>query len=120
TVVGFFGRAGLFMDTLGLICQGSGSTYRTEEYGTAGGEAFSLGCLPGFIGVGLWGSSGKHIVQMQLVCRSSTGSRYITEDKGGSSGSSFTFECSEDEKLLGVDVQSVPYVNGFTPVCGPI
>src|SRR6185295_11726284 len=72
TVTGFFGRAGLFMDTLGLICQGNGSVWRTQEVGSPGGEAFSLSCLPGFVGVGISGSSGKHIVSMQLICRSNT------------------------------------------------
>jgi len=120
TVVGFFGRAGLFVDTLGLICQSGTSVWNTTEVGSPAGDSFSHRCLPGFVGVGFSGSSGKHIVSMQLVCISSTGSRYITEEEGGSTGSSVAFQCADDEKLIGFNVQSVPYINGLEPVCGPL
>jgi hypothetical protein len=120
TVAGFFGRAGKFLDSVGLICQSGSSLWRTESFGTVGGVSFSLTCPAGFVGVGISGSSGKHIVSMQLVCSSSTGSQYITEEKGGSTGSSFSFKCAEDQKLIGFNLQDVPYINGIEPVCGPL
>lgn len=120
TVVGFYGRAGVFLDSVGLICAGNGTFWRTNQYGTGGGDDFTLTCPAGFVGFGIQGNSGKYIVSMQLICRSSTGSQYFTESKGGSTGSGFTFTCPQDQKLIGFDVANIPYVNGVRPVCAPL
>lgn len=66
TVVGMFGRAGVFLDGVGLVC--GREDQRTGLAGGSGGAPFERRCPPDEIATGLLARSSSLIDAVGLVC----------------------------------------------------
>jgi hypothetical protein len=70
-VVGFHGRAGEFVDALGLTCKPLGndsSDVKLTATGGGGGTAFQLRCFAGELMVGAWGRVGGFLDAIGPIC----------------------------------------------------
>jgi hypothetical protein len=115
--VGFAGRAGDYLDAIGLTCsplwlRPSG---KTDTYGGRGGSAFADTRIPQdarISAVYIW--SGRYVDRIQLVYTLRDGSLFEGEVHGGSGGRRNVFNLEPDEYITGISVRYGDYVDALT------
>lgn len=70
-ITGIFGKAGSYIDSIGIICKTEDYTqsYRTSAAGGGGGTAYELSCPGGQFATDLQGRAGSYLNQLSLGCR---------------------------------------------------
>lgn len=70
-VTGLHGRAGTYIDALGIVCkdESQGQAWRSSAAGGTGGVAFELSCPAGQFATDLAGHAGTYLNQLSLGCR---------------------------------------------------
>jgi hypothetical protein len=125
---GIHGRAGQYIDRLGLICRalradGSlGPSYDSMPVGGWGGSDFRIECPPGGAIVGFHGASGDYLDRLGLICSSPSAWRsgpwtYYTGAAGGGAGGGFDDKCSQGYMVNLVYTLSAGLVDGQKAQC---
>jgi hypothetical protein len=115
--VGFTGRAGDYLDAVGLTCSPlwllpSG---KTDAYGGRGGSTFADNRIPQDARVSavyVW--SGKYVDRIQLVYTLRDGSVLEGDPHGGSGGSRNVFNLEPGEYITGISGRYGDYIDGLT------
>lgn len=70
-VTGLHGRAGTYIDALGIVCKDErqAQTWRSAAAGGSGGTAFEVSCPAGQFATDLAGYAGSYLNQLALGCR---------------------------------------------------
>ncbi|MFP2933116.1 hypothetical protein ACLESO_49805 [Pyxidicoccus sp. 3LG] len=128
---GVFGRAGKYIDRMGLTCKqlnsdGSlGGTYNTPSVGGGGGGDFSLGCTDGEAIVGLGGASGGYVDRLGLICAKpmdwlTASNPHYTTQAGGGGGGAFDDRCPAAHVVTSILVNAGGLVDGVRARCNRI
>ncbi|MDC0707261.1 jacalin-like lectin [Stigmatella sp. ncwal1] len=101
------------------------STSTLSAHGGWGGSGGSIGCMSGYVAVGITGRSGWHVDQLSLICAylntdGSLGSQYTTNSFGGSGGSAFWSQCPGGQAVVGFHGGAGQYVDRVGVHCASI
>ena len=131
-VVGFWGRAGMAIDTAGLICarmRPNGLFQMPEKrppIGSSMAEAFTLQCPPHEAVIGLRGRASMKLDRLGIACARikpwvDQGVRgAVLTSVGGLAGTPFTDECPVGYLIQGALGFSNGTINGLQGLCVPI
>ncbi len=93
--------------------------------GGNGGTASTLSCPGGYVAVGIYGQAGSWINQLGLNCAllksdGTLGSPVSTGSDGGSGGSSFQYDCPNNQAIVGFSGRAGWYVDQLGVYCSEI
>jgi len=96
-----------------------GTTPPVTRVGGPGGDTeFTVNCMDGKIPVGLWGSAGRLIDSVGLVCRDpDTGEIDRTDIVGGNGGQPYEVTCADGERLSGVSGRAGMMIDQLSGTC---
>ncbi|SET85404.1 jacalin-like lectin [Stigmatella erecta] len=100
-------------------------TSSLEVHGGWGGGWGSMGCMSGYVAVGITGRSGLHVDQLSLICAylntdGSLGPQYTTSGFGGSGGSFFWSQCPAGQAVVGFHGGAGQYLDRLGVHCASV
>jgi len=102
--VGFTGRAGDYLDAIGLICTSlRAQVLETSTAGGSGGSAFSEARIPAGARVSevrIW--AGEYVDAVQAIYVLSNGQSFEGVRHGGSGGNAYVFRLNSGEYIVGI------------------
>lgn len=128
-IVGIYGKSGMFIDRLGLVCgllNADGhlsNQYSTGSVGGTGGFDFMAMCPSGQIAVGLRGRAAGYVDQLGLLCSSAANwvnkgpVQSLTTVAGGSGGTSFYDPCPASYALTQLYLRAAGYIDQEYGLC---
>lgn len=127
--VGIYGRSGVYVDKLGLVCahlHKSGNLGPAGDVGTFGGNGgnfFRLTCPHNQAIVGIHGGAGDYVDRIGLRCAEvedwyeDNEVDHSTATAGGQGGSPFSDECPRQYVVDQLNVRTGDYVDQVEAVC---
>jgi len=133
-IVGVYGKAGLWLDQIGIMCQtinadGTlGGTFTRGPTGGSGGASTNERCNPGYVVAEAYGHAGSYVNGVQLDCyRWNSGTRRVDFSKYSNyvalAGPSILFSpqdkvrCPEEKVAKAVRGRSGIYIDSLQFVC---
>lgn len=106
TLVGLTVYAGMYVDSVQMICDDGSGGRKSEgpHYGGGGGSQRKLACGPGFAVGGIFGHDGWYLDRLGIYCVSKDypSLSYSVSSVGGSGGTPYSYSCSSGDYAKGI------------------